>query len=388
LISATLILLSLGLFVSSWNTIESEQQLLSDQLDTRGNSLKQMASLSCREYLLIHDYPKIQTFVEVLVKEQPDVLCARVVRPDGHVVAQLADATLKSSLWCPNMRTYSADILADGAPGAKPDVLGTISVGLDTSSLTALKASRAKSLVIEGGVTFVLLAFVLSVLLRRIVAGPVSQLDRSAVALGHGDLDTPIRLASNDQLGRLATTLDDMRKNLRSSYTEIQAANAELRLVGEIKDKTMAELAVALEHAKEASKAKSEFLAMMSHEIRTPMNGVIGMTSLLLDTRLSDEQREFADTVRTSAEALLLIINDILDYSKVEADRMKLDYKPVDLRAMVRDVCTLLGVQAASKSLGLKLDVDEDVPVGVLGEEGRLRQVRTNLAGNSIKIKH
>jgi signal transduction histidine kinase/ActR/RegA family two-component response regulator len=388
LISATLILLSLGLFVSSWNTIQSEEQLLSDQLDARGNSLKEMAAISCRELLLGGDYPKIDSFVEFLVKEQDGVLFARVVRPDGKVVAEQRDAVLKVPA-APSMRVFSADILPlNLVSNAKQAVIGTVSVGLDTSRLTELKASRAKTLAIEAGVTFALLACVLSLLLRHSVARPLSQLDRHAVALGHGDLDTPIRPASNDELGRLATTLDDMRKNLRSSYTEIQATNAELRLVGEIKDKTMADLAVALEHAKEASRAKSEFLAMMSHEIRTPMNGVIGMTSLLLDTELSAEQREFADTVRTSAEALLLIINDILDYSKVEADRLKLDYKPVDLRATLRDVCTLLGVQASNKSLDLKLDVAEDVPVRVLGDEGRLRQVLINLIGNSIKFTH
>jgi signal transduction histidine kinase/ActR/RegA family two-component response regulator len=388
LISATLILLSLGLFVSSWNTIQSEEQLLSDQLDARGTSLKEMASLSCREYLLGSDYPYIQSFVEFLVKEQPDVLFARVVKADGRVVAQLADPALKLRSGSPSMRVYSADIVADGAVNAKQVIKGTVSVGLDTSSLMELKASRAKTLAIEGGVTFLLLACVLSTLLRWTVARPLSELDRHAVALGHGDLDTPIRASSNDELGRLATTLDDMRKNLRQSYTEIQAANAELRLVGEVKDKTMADLAVALENAKEASKAKSEFLAMMSHEIRTPMNGVIGMTSLLLDTKLTEEQREFADTVRSSAEALLLIINDILDYSKVEAARMQLDYKPVEVRSMVRDVCTLLGVQAAGKGLELKYDVAEDVPARVLGDEGRLRQVLINLIGNSVKFTH
>ena len=389
LVGATLLLVLLGSLVSSWRTIRSEEQLLSDQLDARGNSLKEMASLALRDPMLVDggDAPVLQSVCNSLAREQSDVLFAQVRRADGKILAQAFDDPGHATRKPGTSRLYSAEILAphkDERGVARS--LGVVSVGLDTDSLTVLKRARMKTLALEGGFWFIATALMLALMLRRTVAVPVAELDRQALALGHGDLDTPIRIDSNDELGRLAITLDEMRRNLRSSYTQVQTTNIELRRLGEIKDRTMKDLAVALERANEASKAKSEFLATMSHEIRTPMNGVIGMTELLLDTPLGREQREFAETVRSSAEALLLIINDILDFSKIDADKLHLDSKPVDLRAELHDVHALLSVQASSKGLSFTYAIADDVPEFVLADRGRLRQVLINLIGNSIKF--
>lgn len=138
--------------------------------------------------------------------------------------------------------------------------------------------------------------------------------------------------------------------------------------------------------AEAASRAKSAFLANMSHEIRTPMNGVVGMAELLCDTTLSEEQRLFAETIRSSGEALLVIINDILDYSKIEAERLTLYPEPFDLERTIHEVAMLLQPRAREKGLDLMIDYDMFLPTRYVGDPGRLRQVLTNLIGNAVKF--
>jgi signal transduction histidine kinase/DNA-binding response OmpR family regulator len=161
--------------------------------------------------------------------------------------------------------------------------------------------------------------------------------------------------------------------------------------VGVRRDVTLArEQQAALETARAAAeaanRAKSAFLANMSHEIRTPMNGVVGMAELLCDTALSDEQRLFAETIRSSGEALLVIINDILDYSKLEAERMTLFPEPFDLERTIHEVTMLLQPRAREKGIDLMIDFDMFLPTRYVGDPGRLRQVLTNLVGNGVKF--
>ena len=167
-------------------------------------------------------------------------------------------------------------------------------------------------------------------------------------------------------------TPDGGRVGLRTDITAIRDQQAQLES--------------ARKAAEAANRAKSAFLANMSHEIRTPMNGVVGMAELLCDTALSEEQRLFAETIRSSGEALLVIINDILDYSKIEAERLTLRPEPFDLERTIHEVTMLLQPRAREKGIDLMIDFDMFLPTRFVGDPGRLRQVLTNLIGNAVKF--
>ena len=177
----------------------------------------------------------------------------------------------------------------------------------------------------------------------------------------------------------IETVLDGSARSPTETLGDLHAEIERLQLHN-------AALEAAHEETAAASRARAEFLAAMSHEIRTPMNGILGMTGLLLDTRLDETQHDYVRTVRSSAEALLTVLNDILDFSKIEAGQIDLERIAFDPRRTADEVAELLAGQAFERGLTLVAHLDATVPARVMGDGGRLRQVLINLIGNAIKF--
>ncbi|ENO1415746.1 two-component sensor histidine kinase BarA [Salmonella enterica] len=285
--------------------------------------------------------------------------------------------------------SYSPDESAIADAKNTKNMLGYVALELD---LKSVRLQQYKEIFISSVMMLfcIGIALIFGWRLMRDVTGPIRNMVNTVDRIRRGQLDSRVEGFMLGELDMLKNGINSMAMSLAADHEEMQhnidQATSDLRETLEQMEIQNVELDLAKKRAQEAARIKSEFLANMSHELRTPLNGVIGFTRLTLKTELNPTQRDHLNTIERSANNLLAIINDVLDFSKLEAGKLILESIPFPLRNTLDEVVTLLAHSSHDKGLELTLNIKNDVPDNVIGDPLRLQQVITNLVGNAIKF--
>ena len=353
--------------------LKSEHKILREDLVHNGETLSQTVAAICLEPFLSNDYPLLDTPIEMAGKGNPLVSYIRASQLENEETRLRASYGEKTAGEEAGIEIFRAPVVMQ-EEGQPAKILGDVEVGLSTARLEKQLATSTWQLLLGTALTFALLAIVIGKVLRRSVLDPVDDLSRHASRIGSGDLESPVEPTTDDELGGLALTMNEMRDNLKGSYEKIER---------EIKEKTEAMLV-----AQQADKVKSQFLANMSHEIRTPINGVLGCLELALETDEAaiPQDAELLDEARNCARSLLTLVDDILDIARIESRSMAFELGPLNPATTLTRLESRWREKAKAKGLELELRLHPELDTVMYTAPDEFQRVVNNLVDNAIKF--